>query len=100
MRRAEQAYERRWCCGHHGLICPTREVLVRMKEASTHRYLSRYHTALVYAGLENDEAFAWLEKAYEDHLWMMAFLKVDPRLDVLRSDPRYADLVRRVGLPP
>ncbi len=46
--------------------------------------------------------FAWAqnEKAYEDHFRMMAFLKVDPRLDGLHSEPRYTDLVRRVSLPP
>lgn len=78
-----------------------RQVLIRMKEVSTHRYLSPYHTALVYAGLgEKDEAFAWLEKAYKDHFWMLAFLKVDPRLDGLRSDPHFQDLLRRVGLTP
>jgi len=56
--------------------------------------------ALVYAGLgEKDQAFAWLEKAYEEHSFQMQYLKVEPRWDNLRSDPRFADLVHRVGLP-
>jgi tetratricopeptide (TPR) repeat protein len=63
--------------------------------------------ALAYAGLadcyaglgEKDQAFAWLEKAYEQHSFNMAWLNVEPRWDSLRSDPRFADLVRRVGLP-
>jgi tetratricopeptide (TPR) repeat protein len=54
-----------------------------------------------YAGLgDKDEAFAWLEKAYEEHRGRLAWLHVDPLLEPLRSDPRFADLVRRVGLPP
>lgn len=78
-----------------------RETLIRIKQVSTHRYVSPYHTALVYAGLgEQDEAFALLEKAYREHFWMMAFLNVDPRLDPLRSDPRFQDLQRREGLSP
>ena len=76
-----------------------RQILKRLKELSRHRYVSPYHTALMYIALgERDEAFAWLEKAYNDHYWMMAFLKVDPRLDPLRSNLRFQDLLRHVGL--
>jgi TolB-like protein/Flp pilus assembly protein TadD len=76
-----------------------RQILKRLKELSRNGYVSPYHTALVYIGLdEKEEAFAWLEKAQHDRYWMMAFLKVDPRLDPLRSDPRFQDLLRRVGL--
>ncbi|HSE96894.1 MAG TPA: tetratricopeptide repeat protein, partial [Blastocatellia bacterium] len=56
--------------------------------------------AEVYAALgEKDRAFEWLDKAYEKHDLQLASLKVDPNLDSLRSDPRFADLLRRVGLP-
>lgn len=76
-----------------------RRTLKRLKESSRHGYVSPYHTALIYVGLgEKDEAFTWLEKAYSDHYWMTAFLKVDARLDPLRSDPRFQDILRRVGL--
>ena len=76
-----------------------RQILKRLKELSRHGYVSPYHTALIYIGLgEKEEAFAWLGKAANDRYWMMAFLKVDPRLDPLRSDPRFRDLLRRVGL--
>jgi TolB-like protein/Tfp pilus assembly protein PilF len=76
-----------------------RQILKRLKELSRDGYVSPYHTALVYIGLdEKEEAFAWLEKAQHDRYWMMAFLKVDPRVDPLRSDPRFQDLLRRVGL--
>ena len=76
-----------------------RQILKRLQELSRHGYVSPYHTALIYIGLgEKEEAFAWLGKADNDRYWMMAFLKVDPRLDPLRSDPRFRDLLRRVGL--
>ena len=57
--------------------------------------------ALVYIGLQDtDQAFAWLERAYADHSHLLAWLKVDPRFDGIRGDPRYRDLLRRMGLPP
>ena len=46
---------------------------------------------------ENDKAFKFLEKAFEDRREIV-FVKVEPQLDNIRSDPRYADLLRRVGL--
>jgi serine/threonine protein kinase/TolB-like protein/Tfp pilus assembly protein PilF len=60
-----------------------------------------YGIALVYAGLrESDQAFAWLERAYEERSsFSLMTLKVEPRLDSLRSEPRFQDLLRRVGLP-
>jgi serine/threonine-protein kinase len=57
--------------------------------------------AYVYVALgDRDQAFAWLEKAYDEHSDTLVFLRVEPRYDSLRSDPRFADLLRRVGLPP
>src|SRR5260370_35433541 len=48
----------------------------------------------------NEQAFAWLDKAYEEHDMWLATLKVEPKWDSLRSDPRFQELERRVGLPP
>ena len=54
-----------------------------------------------YAGLgDKDEAFAWLERAYTERRGRLASLLVEPMLEPLRTDPRFSDLVRRVGLPP
>lgn len=62
--------------------------------------IGRYEIALIYAGLgKKDEAFSWLEKAYATHDKGLTYLKIDPCLDPLRSDPRFHDLLRRVGLP-
>jgi hypothetical protein len=56
--------------------------------------------ATIYAGLgEKDEAFRLLEKGYREHSGAMPYLAVDPFWYGLRSDPRYADLLRRMGLP-
>ncbi|HVG39154.1 MAG TPA: winged helix-turn-helix domain-containing protein [Pyrinomonadaceae bacterium] len=63
--------------------------------------LNNYNIAVVYAGLgEKDEAFRWLERAFGDRSWWLVYLKVDPPLDRLRDDPRFPELMRRVGLSP
>ena len=55
--------------------------------------------ALIYAALEKpDEAFEWLEKSYEQHEESLCNLKVDPKLDPLRSDPRFKSMLHKVGL--
>jgi tetratricopeptide (TPR) repeat protein len=65
-----------------------------------HRYVSAYSVAIIFATLgEKDQAFNWLEKGYQERATKMAFLKIEPCFDGIRSDPRFADLVRRVGLP-
>jgi tetratricopeptide (TPR) repeat protein len=64
------------------------------------RYISPYEIAVIHVGLgEKDQAFEWLERAYKEHSGWLSYLNVEFRLDPLRSDPRFANLVRRVGLP-
>ena len=73
--------------------------LVELKLMAMHRYVADYSLALVYAGLgEKDQAFQLLEKSYRDHTVDMLTLYYDPLIDSLRSDPRFTDLERRVGL--
>ena len=63
-------------------------------------YVSPGELAVLYAALsEREQAFASLEQAYAAHDLQLQFLGVDPPFDSLRSDPRFQDLVRRVGLP-
>jgi len=70
-----------------------------LKQLSARGYVPSPSTALVYAGLgEKDQAFAWLEKGYEERSFQMQWLNVEPRWDRLRSDPRFAALTRRIGL--
>jgi hypothetical protein len=68
--------------------------------AAKQRYIPRILMVYVYGVLgDNDRAFAWLEKAYEEHDTSMPSLKVFVAWDPLRSDPRFAEMIRRVGLP-
>ena len=59
-----------------------------------------HEVALLYARLdEKDEAFAWLERAYAGRAYDLLFLNVAPEVDSLRDDPRFRDLLRRIGSP-
>jgi len=85
--------------GVSGKKAEARALLDELKQMSLQEYVPAESIALVYAGLgEKDQAFAWLEKAYGERSFGVAWLKVEPRWDSLRSDPRFADLLRRVGL--
>jgi TolB-like protein/DNA-binding winged helix-turn-helix (wHTH) protein/Tfp pilus assembly protein PilF len=77
------------------------KILDELKARSKREFVSPRFFAWVYAALgEKDQAFAWLEKAYEEHSVVKAALKVDPGLEPLRSDPRFQDLLRRMNFPP
>ena len=76
------------------------KLLVELSDLSQRRYVSAYDLALIHTGLgEKDRAFQFLEKAYQERSSALSWLRVDARLDNLRSDPRFSDLQRRVGLP-
>jgi DNA-binding winged helix-turn-helix (wHTH) protein/TolB-like protein/Tfp pilus assembly protein PilF len=69
------------------------------REDAKHGYSEPYLLATIHARLgEKEQAFACLDKAYEGRSHWLIYLKVDPKLDPLRSDPRFADLERRIGL--
>jgi DNA-binding winged helix-turn-helix (wHTH) protein/TolB-like protein/Tfp pilus assembly protein PilF len=75
--------------------------LEQESEESKQELSVAFEMAEIFAQLgEKDQAFAWLERAYKERSFMMLYLKVAPNLDPLRSDPRYADLLRRVGHTP
>ncbi|GAC1692624.1 MAG: hypothetical protein NVS9B5_34900 [Terriglobales bacterium] len=76
------------------------DLLEELKERSKHRYISPCLIALVQIGLgEKDQAIASLQQGYRDRDQWILYLKVDPHMDDLRSDPRFQDLLRRVGFP-
>jgi TolB-like protein/Flp pilus assembly protein TadD len=76
-----------------------KRIVARLQEHVQKDGIGRYEIALVYAGLGNKrEAFEWLEDAFRAHDAGLVYLKVDPCLDPLRSDPRFDDLMRRVGI--
>jgi len=78
-----------------------REALQKLEQLARRHYVSAYGRALIWVGLgENDRAVAWLEAAFQERSSWMVKLKVDPRLDPLRGDPRFTDLLGRVGFPP
>ena len=75
------------------------KLIEELKERSNREYVSPYYMALAYMGLrEKDQAFAWLERACQERDFWVRFLKVDPVWDSLRSDPRFGDILRRIGL--
>jgi TolB-like protein len=76
------------------------KALLMLMERSAQHYVAPFDVALIHLGLgAKDSAFEWLEKAYEDHSTWLIWLKVDPRFDTIRDDPRYRDLLRRMRIP-
>jgi TolB-like protein/DNA-binding winged helix-turn-helix (wHTH) protein/Flp pilus assembly protein TadD len=75
------------------------KVIKELTELSKHSYVPSYPVAEIYAELgRKDEAFEWLDKAYQERAIHFVDIKVDPVLDPLRSDPRFTDLLRRARL--
>jgi tetratricopeptide (TPR) repeat protein len=77
------------------------QLLSELTALSKRRFVDPWAIALVHAGLaDKDRAFEWLERAYEEPSGATQWLlKTDPRMDLLRSDPRFQELLRRMGLP-
>jgi tetratricopeptide (TPR) repeat protein len=73
-------------------------VLGELQSLTTQKYVPPFTIAMIYAGLgDKDQAFAWLEKAYAERSVWLTWLKVDPKFDSLRADPRFANLLQRIG---
>jgi tetratricopeptide (TPR) repeat protein len=84
--------------GWHGAIAKCIEVAPALRKSG---YWSAYDMATLYAALgDKERAFEWLNTAFREHDEPLIGLKTDYALDPLRSDPRFAELVRKVGLPP
>ena len=85
--------------GRSGHRSGASRALNELATLSKHKPVPAICFALIYIGLGNkDQAIAWLEKAYQERSDFLLVLNVDPLFDVLRADPRFQDLVRRIGL--
>lgn len=76
------------------------EILANLEELEKESYVPAHNFALVYAGLGDfDKAFEWLEKSFKERSGFLPFLKVEPIVDCLRDDPRFSQMIERVGIP-
>ena len=84
-----------------GQRAEAQKVLEHLKGVSAHSWVAPYNIAVIYAGLgEKEQAFAFLDQAYKDRSYYLpTYLATDARIDSLRSDPRFVELRKRVGLP-
>jgi serine/threonine protein kinase/tetratricopeptide (TPR) repeat protein len=84
-----------------GKQAEARTELAALLKLANERYVPPYYIALIYNGLgERDEALTWLERGLEQRDPRMVFLKVERKWNNLRDDPRFQDLLRRVGFKP
>jgi tetratricopeptide (TPR) repeat protein len=84
----------------NGKTAEARQLLESLLQRSLRGYVSAYDVAIVYAGLgENDQAIDWLRKAMGERSMFVVHLTWDARLDGLRQDPRFAELVKQLALP-
>jgi TolB-like protein/Flp pilus assembly protein TadD len=77
------------------------KILARLTEVSHKKYVPAIYFAVVYIGLNRkDDAFHWLDKAFDERCEYLVYLGSEPLADPLRSDPRFASLLSRIGLKP
>lgn len=82
-----------------GRVGEAMKIIGELKELSYARYVPAFNIAMIYVGLgEKDQAFGWLDKACLERSSWLVSLKVEPMFDSIRSDPRFGNLVRNVGL--
>jgi len=84
---------------HAGRRADALRLVEELKQRQRRGYIPAAAFVNAYLGLDDGEqAFVWFEKAYQEHSNILQLLKVHPFFDPLRDDPRFKDLVRRVGL--
>jgi TolB-like protein/DNA-binding winged helix-turn-helix (wHTH) protein/Flp pilus assembly protein TadD len=88
-----------WAYAHSGRRTDAQRLLGELKKREQTGYLPSAAFVNAYLGLgDNDEAFAWFERAYQEQSGILKYIKIFPIFDSVRGDPRFQDLVRRVGL--
>lgn len=86
--------------GMAGKTSEAQAVLREMQALSQHRFVTSYGVALVHAGLgEINQAFRWLDRAFDERSHWLVWLRLDPRWKSLHGDPRFAALIRRMSYP-
>ena len=88
-----------WAYAHQGRRLDALRLLGELKKRQQTGYVPAGAFVTAYVGLgNNDETFAWFERAFKEQSNILIYLKVFPPYDSLRGDPRFQDLMRRVGL--
>lgn len=75
------------------------KIIQQLQERSAREYVNPYVIATIYVALgDKERTFEWLNKAIPEHTSYLVFMRVDPKFDPVRFDPRFADFMRRIGL--
>jgi tetratricopeptide (TPR) repeat protein len=86
--------------GMAGRIGEARALLNELLKLSSTKYVASFDIAMIYAGIgETAKAFEWLEKAFDERSYQVTALKVEPRVDLLRREPRFQELVKLLNIP-
>ena len=82
-----------------GLIAAAQKVIAELKARAGHEYIDETLIVYIFIALgERDQAFAWMEKGYQSRASNLPWMIMEPKFDPLRSDPRFSEFVRRMGL--
>jgi hypothetical protein len=83
-----------------GVLSLAKKYGTEVSQLAEHRQVNTFWLAMTQMALgDRDQTFQLLDRCYEERSPWLTWLKSDPALDPLRSDPRFADLLRRMGLP-